>query len=162
MRRINSPVGRGALIGENVTIGDFCIIDDAVKIGKNTRIMNYVELRSGTVIGEDCFIDSHVVSSGDNWIGDRVILRYGVIVARGCHIDEDCYICPQVMFNNLDHDLRAIGGAELGPTCFIGTQAVIGAGIKIAPATIIGACSLVTKSIPEAGVYTGVPARRRS
>jgi len=150
------------MIGDGVTIGDFCVIDDAVKIGRNTRIMNYVELRAGTIIGEDCYIDSHVVSSGDNWIGNRVTLRYGAIIARGCHIGDDCYICPQVMTNNLDHNRRPIGGAHLGEYCFIGTQAVIGAGIKIASATVVGACSMVTKSIPEAGVYVGVPARRRS
>jgi acetyltransferase-like isoleucine patch superfamily enzyme len=66
-----------------------------------------------------------------------------------------------VMFNNLDHNREQIGGAKVGPRCFIGTHAVIGAGISIAENTIIGANSLVTKDITErGGVWVGTPAKR--
>ncbi len=154
-------IAPSASLGEGVVIEDYVRIEEDVTIGANTRIRSFVELRAGTVIGEDCYIDSYVVSSGDNRIGDGVMLRYQAIIARGCDIGDGCYICPQVMTNNLDHHRQEIGGAKVGKSCFIGTQTVLAAGIEIADETVVGACSLVTKTIKEPGVYIGVPAKRR-
>ena len=36
------------VIEDNVEIGAFCIIKNGVRIGKGTRLMNYVELRNKT------------------------------------------------------------------------------------------------------------------
>ncbi len=131
-----------------------------VRIGRGTVLRRNVELRRGTRIGRDCYIDSQVISSGDVTVGDRVTLRYGVILARGCTIGDDAYLAPRVMFNNLDHTRRAIGGATIGPNCFVGTHAVIGAGLTVVSGTTIGACSLLTRDIQQPGIYVGVPARR--
>lgn len=148
-------------IAEDVEAGHFCIIEEGCTIGQGTRIRSYVELRKGTVIGKDCYIDSGVRSSGLNKIGNGVTLRYGTIIARGCDIGDNCYICPQVMTNNVDHHRNQIGGAKVGKNCFIGTNATIGAGITIAPNTIIGAKALVLHDIEEpGGVWVGIPAKR--
>ena len=152
-------IGR-ANIGADVEVGNHCVIDDGVVIGRGTRIMSHVELRRGVVIGEDCYIDSGVTCTGSACIGDRVTLRNNVVIARGCNIGDDCFICPQVMFNNLNHLKVAVGGAHVGNDVFIGTQSVIGAGLKVAALSIVGACSMVTKDIKSAGVYLGVPAKR--
>jgi UDP-2-acetamido-3-amino-2,3-dideoxy-glucuronate N-acetyltransferase len=150
--------GPNAVIDEGVVIGSYNFID--CHIGKNTKIQNHVELRAGTVVGVNCYIDSGVKCSGDCIIEDDVTLRYDAIIARGCLIGEQSYICPQVMFNNLNHNEEAVGGAHVGAACFIGTNATIGAGLKIADTVIIGAKSLVTKSCTEAGrIYMGIPAR---
>ena len=138
----------------------FCVIEEGVEVGVGTEIKNFVELRSGTVIGENCYIDSGVKSSGNNWIGNGVTLRYDTIVARGCDIGDRSYICPQVMFNNVDHTGLQVGGAKIGVDCFIGTNATIGAGITICDNVVIGAKSLVLKDILIPGVYVGIPARR--
>lgn len=145
----------------NCKIGEYCIIHPDVKIGKGTEIMNYVELRSGTVIGEDCYIDSGVKMSGDCEIGARTVIRYDTIIARGTIIEYDCYICPQVMFNNLDSEGNKIGGAYVEHHTFIGTNSTIQHGIKIAYNTTIGAKSLVLKDIYRInGVWAGIPAKK--
>ena len=142
-------------------IGSYCIVQENVIIGARVRLRSHVELRPGTWVGDDCYVDSGVKSSGQNRIGNNVTLRYGAIIARGCDIGDGCYICPLVMTNNIDHHGNQIGGAKVGKGCFIGTHAVIGAGITIAPDTVIGACALVTKDITEpGGVWVGVPAKR--
>lgn len=146
----------------NCTIGEYCIIDDDVEIGKGTTIMNYVELRKGARIGKNCYIDSGVKMSGDCVIHDKVTIRYHTIIARGVIIGSDCYICPQVMFNNLDAGGNSIGGAKVGDGCFIGTNSTIQHGITIAPSTTIGAKSFVTTDIDEGGyTYIGIPAKIR-
>ena len=97
-----NTISEKAIIGENVQIGSFCVIEEDVIIGDNTIIKNYVELRKNTIIGKDCYIDSRVSTSGNCKIGDRVTLRYDSIIARGVEIGDDTYVCPRVMTNNLD------------------------------------------------------------
>jgi UDP-3-O-[3-hydroxymyristoyl] glucosamine N-acyltransferase len=137
-------------------------IDDltGITIGKGTTIGQHCVFGDDTEIGEDCRIDPFVCSSGSNYIGDGVTLRYGVILARGVNIGSDCYLCPRVMTEAQNHRAQLIGGAAIGPRCFIGTHSVIAAGIEIAPGTTIGAMSYVNRSIVEPGVYVGSPARR--
>ena len=51
-----------SIIGKNVEIGEFVVIEDGVEIGDNTVIKNFVELRENTIVGKDCYIDSRVSS----------------------------------------------------------------------------------------------------
>lgn len=148
-----------AKIGENVEIGNYCVIEDDVIIGNGTVIKHYVELRKGTVIGKDCFIDSRVSSSGNCKIGDRVTLRYDSIIARGVEIGDDTYVCPRVMTNNLDTGKEQIGGAKIGKSCFIGTNTVLHHGIKLGNNVITGSMSYVNKDIPNNEIWFGNPAK---
>jgi len=153
-------IERGAVIGDGVRIDHFCVIGANCRVGDNTRLRSHVELRENTIVGHDCYIDSGVRSSGRNRIGNNVTLRYDVIIARGCDIGDNAYICPQVMTNNLDHNGKEVGGAAIGAHCFIGTNSTVGAGLRIAPRTVVGAKAMMTKDVEEAGVYVGVPAKR--
>ena len=149
----------GAKIGRGVQIGHSCIIEGGVEIGASTRLRSHVELRRGTKIGADCYIDSGVKVSGNARIGDRVTLRYDTIVARGCDIGAGSYISPQTMFQNLDHEKEAVGGAHIGKDCFIGTNVTFSEGIRVADNVLVGSKSMVTKSLEEPGyVYFGIPA----
>jgi UDP-N-acetylglucosamine acyltransferase len=65
-----------------------------VVIGNNTIVMNYVELRKGTIIGENSYIDSRVSSSGDCIVGNNVTIRYDSIIARGVNVKDNTYISP--------------------------------------------------------------------
>ena len=156
----NSIIHPGAKIGENVEIGEYCIIEDGVEIGDNTIIRNYVELRKGTVIGKDCYLDSHVISSGDNSIGDRVTIRFNSIIARGCEIGDDTFIAARLMTNNLDSEKTPVGGAKIGKKCFIGTNVVIHHGINICDRVTLGAMSFINKDITTPGTYFGNPAKK--
>jgi len=147
-------------IGNNVSIGNFCVIHENVSIADDTVLMDYVELRSGTVIGSDCYIDSRVSSSGDCIIGNNVTLRYDSIIARGVEIGDNSYICPRVMTNNLNTDKEQIGGAKFGTNCFVGTNAVIQHGLNIGKNVVIGSLSFINKDCVDDGVYVGMPARK--
>lgn len=151
-------VAAGASLGPGVTIGPFCNIG-CVRIGENTEIRSYVELRDGTEIGARCYIDSGVKSSGSNRIGDDVTVRYDAILARGVCVDDESFIAPQVMTINLDHLGQEIGGALIGKRCHIGTAAVLHPGIEICDDVVVGAKALVTKDCDTAGVYMGIPAK---
>lgn len=156
----NCIVDDGSVIGDGVVIGHNCIVGEGCTIGDRTRVMNNVELRKDTVVGVDCYVDSGVKSSGRNRIGDRVVLRYDAIIARGCDIGDDAYICPQVMTNNLDHHREEVGGAHVGRGAFVGTNATLAAGIKLADRVVIGSKAFVTRDCTvEEGIYIGMSAR---
>lgn len=155
----NSIISDKAIIGKNVSIGSFCIIDEDVEIGDNTIIKNYVELRKGSKIGKNCFIDSRVSSSGNCIIKDNVIIRYDSIIARGVIIEEHTYICPKMMTNNLDTNKVQIGGAHIGKNVFVGTSCVLQHGIRIGDNSSLGALSFVNKDVPENELWFGNPAR---
>ena len=148
--------------GENLQIGEYCIIEDSVIVGDNCVIKNYVELRNGTIIGDDCYIDSGVKSSGQCKIGNHVTLRYDSIIARGTIIEDDVFISPQVMFINIPFKTKEKKPTIIRKGAKIGTNATINDGIEIGEGVIIGAKSFVNKDCLEPGVYIGTPARRIS
>jgi UDP-N-acetylglucosamine acyltransferase len=90
-----------------------------------------------------------------------VSIRNACIIARGVEIGDRSFLCPQVMFNNLDYHGETIGGAKIGIDCFIGTNATINHGISIADRTTVGAKAFVAKSIEEPdGTWIGIPAKK--
>lgn len=56
-------------------------------------------------------------------------------------------------------DVMKYGRISVGDYTFIGAKATILPGVKIARRCVIGACSLVTKDIPDGMVVGGIPAR---
>lgn len=91
----NTVLGKRAVIGKNVHIGNFSTIEDDVVIGDNCWIGNNVSILNGTRIGEDCQIHSGAVLAGvpqdlkyegENTlleIGNNNIIREFVTINRG-------------------------------------------------------------------------------
>ncbi|MBQ8750832.1 MAG: hypothetical protein IJZ30_04270 [Alphaproteobacteria bacterium] len=67
-------IEEGALLEENVKVGNYVTIKKGAKIGKNT------------VIGDYSYIDSNVVIKENNYIGTGVILKGNVSIGKNNHI----------------------------------------------------------------------------
>jgi acetyltransferase-like isoleucine patch superfamily enzyme len=147
--------------GKNFKCGSFVKIDKDVIVGDDVTIENFVLLKSGTRIGNNVFVDSYFRSSGNNKIGNNVTLRFGSTIAREVSVEDDVFISPNVMTIYSSHTGEKIGGTVIGKGTHVGTAAVIGAGVKIVPGSVIGAQAYVSKDINEAGVYVGVPAVKK-
>lgn len=146
--------------GKNFKIGDCVIIQEECEVGDNVDIQHHVLLKKGTKIGNCVYVDSYFRSSGNNKIGNNVTLRFGSTIAREVTVEDDVFISPNVMTIYSDHEGKRKGGMVIGKGAFIGTAAVINAGVKIAPGCVVGAMSLVTKDLTEPGVYMGIPAKK--
>lgn len=117
-------------------------------LGENTFVGPFTEIQKGVEIGKNCRIQSHSFICELVTIGDH------------------CFIGHGVMFTN---DTFAQGGPangqrELWKKTKIGNNVSIGSGTTLLPVdvcdnVVIGAGSVVTKSISEPGVYAGNPAR---
>ena len=101
-----------------------------------------------------------VIGEGVNFIDKKsVIIKSGVILGRWVTIGANCFIGPGAI---LLHGLPD-GSSKpciIGNGVFIGAGAIINPDVFVCDNAIIGSGSVVTKSITEAGVYAGNPARR--
>lgn len=89
------------------------------------------------------------------------------LITLGDHVR----ISGGVMFSNHDggtwafrheekyHSVGKFGRISVGDYTFIGARVMILPGVKIGRKCVIGACSLVTKDVPDGMVVGGVPAK---
>lgn len=136
----NYIVGKDAIIGDNVHIGNFVTIDNDVVIGNNTWIGNNVTILSGTRIGQNCQIYSNAVLGGDPQdlkynneyttleIGNNTIIREFVTINRGTASKEKTLIGE----NNL-----IMSNAHIGHDCVVGNNCIIGFSVGIAGEVVI-------------------------
>jgi len=145
-------------------IFESCIKEDVV-FGQGVRVVNPVNLY-GCKIGDGCFVGPFTEIQKDVVIGDRTKVQSHTFICELVTIGNDCFIGHGVMFIN---DLFTEGGPAAGDktkwkSTVIGNYVSVGSNATILPVTIcdhvvIGAGSVVTKSVTESGVYGGNPAR---
>lgn len=133
-------------------------------IGPNTRIWQFVVILKKAKIGADCNICSRVLIENDVIIGDRVTVKSGVQLWDGLRIENDVFIGPNATFTN-DPFPRSKQYPKKFDVTTVKTGASIGGGATILPGitigrfAMVGAGSVVTKSVPDGAVVVGNPAR---
>lgn len=147
--------------GKNFICGSYVKIAEDVVVGDDVNIEHFVLLKKGTRIGNNVYVDSYVRSSGSNKIGNNVTLRFGSTIAREVTVEDDVFISPNVMTVYSKHTGEKVPGIVIGAGTHVGTNAVIGPGVKIPPNTTIGAMAYVANDCEEPGIYVGIPAKKK-
>lgn len=151
------------MISMNANIHAFADVS-STNIGFGSQIWQYVVILKGARIGIDCNICAHVLIENDVVVGDRVTIKSGVQLWDGLRVEDDVFIGPNVTFAN-DRFPRSKKYPEQFSITTIKRGASIGAGAIILPGltieqfAMIGAGSVVTKSVPKGAVVMGNPAR---
>ena len=116
-------------------------------------------------LGNNVFVGPFVEIQGTSWIGDNSKIQSHTFICEYVTIGSHCFIGHGVMFANdmfregkPDADRDNWGRITLGDNVSIGSGATILA-VSICDGVVIGAGSVVTRSITEKGVYAGNPAR---
>lgn len=120
----------GCTLGDGVFIGPFCEVQKDVAIGARTRVQSHSFVCELVSIGEDCFVGHGVMFVNDRFAGGGP--------ARG--------------------DTSKWESTTVGNRVSIGSNATI-MPVAICDDVVIGAGSVVTKTITEPGIYAGNPAR---
>lgn len=115
------------------------VLGRGVSVGAFTEIGHEVRIGANSRIGAQCFIP------------------------EGVTIERDCFIAPRTCFTN---DLYPPSPKEKWQKTIVRQGAAIGAGCIILPGVtigenaLVGAGSVVTKSIPPGEIWAGNPARK--
>ena len=137
-------------------------IVESKKIGKGTRIWANAHILPEAQIGNDCNICDGVFIENDVVVGDDVTIKCGVQLWDGVKVEDNVFIGPNATFTN-DKKPRSKEYPEeflktvIEKNASIGANATILPGIKIGQGSMIGAGSVVTKTVPPLAVITGNP-----
>lgn len=110
------------------------------KVGKNVHIGHQVRLDFGNA--------------------DKILIADDVVISNGVAI-----LCHKRDITNYTQDVKAnclpfkYEKVIINSGCQIGLNSIILPGVEIGEGTIIGSCSVVTKSMPEWSIVVGNPAR---
>jgi|TARA_B100001059_G_scaffold130161_1_gene130154 acetyltransferase-like isoleucine patch superfamily enzyme len=135
-------------------------------IGNDTKIWQFSVVLKNAKIGKNCNINAQVFIENDVVIGDNVTIKSGVQIWDGLRLENNVFIGPNVTFTN---DL--IPRSKVYPENFLNTiikkSASIGAnstiigGITIGEYSMVGAGSVLTKSVKKNELWYGNPASKK-
>lgn len=142
---------RNIKIGKNFTAGFGCRIeafpsDDNAKIciniGENVQINDYV----------------HIGAIGSIIIGDNVLMASKIYISDHNHGNYDELISDHPM--SIPIDRKAIcRPVVIGDNVWLGESVCVLPGVTIGKGCVVGALSVVTKSIPPYSIAVGSPAK---
>lgn len=146
-------IARDVKLGRDVRIHEFVNLYGC-EIGDETRIGAFVEVQKGAKIGQRCKISSHT------FICEGVTIEADVFVGHGVIFINDRY--PRA--TNAAGQLQTESDWNCQTTLVkqgasIGSGATLLGGITIGERAIVGAGSVVTKSVPPDVTVAGNPAR---
>ena len=142
------------------------VLDEGVKIGEGTRIWHFSHIMTGAVIGRDCNLGQNVMIAGKVVLGDHVKVQNNVSVFSGVTCEDEVFIGPSVVFTNIKNPRSAISRSDSFMSTFIRKGATIGAnatiicGYEIGEYAMIGAGSVITKSVKAFALVVGNPGRQ--
>ena len=87
-----AEVSPDARIGENVSIGHFCVVGPWARIGDNVLIGSSSVIGHHCQVGSHAFLPAHVVMAGSVIIGERAFVGVGATVRDNVSIGEGCVI----------------------------------------------------------------------
>jgi UDP-3-O-[3-hydroxymyristoyl] glucosamine N-acyltransferase len=176
-----ASIGNGAVIGPHSVVGAGASIGAGtrlaahVSIGHGCRIGARGILHSGVVIGADGFGFAptegrweKIEQLGGVHIGDDVEIGANTCIDRGAL--EDTVVEDGVKLDNqiqIGHNVRigahtamagcvgVAGSTKIGAHCQVGGAAMVLGHLTIADHVIVSACSVVSRSIPRPGHYSG-------
>ena len=133
-------------------------------VGDGTQIWQFAVILKGAIIGKDCNINCHTFIENDVKIGDRVTVKSGIYIWDGITIADDVFLGPNVTFVNDKYPRSKIypesfEKTSIGSFVSIGANATILSGIHIGDYALVGAGSVVTKSVAPFSLVIGNPAK---
>lgn len=142
------------------------VVDDGAQIGKGTKIWHFSHIMPNCNIGTSCNIGQNVVISPEVIFGDNVKVQNNVSVYTGVQCEDDVFLGPSMVFTNVINPRSAVIRKEEYKTTLVKKGASIGAnatiicGITIGEFAMIGAGTVVTKSVKPYALVVGNPSKQ--
>ena len=164
-------------LGNNVVVGDNCIIHPNVTIYDNCSIGNNVIIHAGTILGADAFYYKNRPSGYDKLVSvGSVIIEDDVEIGASCTIDKGVTAATTIgKGTKIDNLVQVAHDTIIGKKCLIASQTAIAgctviedevviwgqvgivSGIRIGKGAVLLAKSGVSKDLEGGKTYYGVP-----
>ncbi len=139
------------------------VVDEGSRIGKGTKIWHFTHIMSGCVIGENCVIGQNVFVAATVQIGNNVKVQNNVSLYDGIICEDNVFIGPSVVFTNIINPRSFINKKKefqktlIKQGASIGANATILCGNEIGEYAMIGAGTVITKSVLPYALVVGNP-----
>ncbi len=129
-------MSEGVWVGEGVEVHPDAILEGPAVIGENCRIEAGARLGEYAVLGNNVKVREQVelqrtVVHDNTYLGEQCRIG-GTVIGRAC---------------DLRRGVRCEEGVVLGDECFVGENAVVGAGVKVYPFKTVEAGAIINTSI---------------
>jgi acetyltransferase-like isoleucine patch superfamily enzyme len=140
-------------LGKNVRLSKFINLYGC-EVGDETKIGAFVEIQKNARIGESCKISSHT------FICEGVVIEDNVFIGHGVTFINDLYPRATTVNGKLQTESDwSVERTVVKRGASIGSGATILSKVTIGENAIIGAGSVVTKSVPDNTIVAGNLAR---
>jgi acetyltransferase-like isoleucine patch superfamily enzyme len=140
-------------LGENVKLSKFINLYGC-QIGDNTKIGAFVEIQKNATVGKNCKISSHTFVCEGVTIEDEVFIGHGVTFVN------DMYPRAATAAGEIQTESDwKVQATLIKKGASIGSGATILADVTVGENSMVGAGSVVTKSVPANAIVAGNPAR---
>ncbi|GAB5518748.1 MAG: acyltransferase [Rhodothermales bacterium] len=137
----------GCTLGEKVLVADLATVRENVTVGDFTIIGRGVAVENYCTIGRYCKLETNAYLTAYSTLEDRVFVAPGVLTSNDNFMGRTA--------ERFDH----FKGVTVRRGGRLGVGAVVLPGKEIAPDGVVAAGALLTKSITEAEIHAGFPAR---
>lgn len=147
------------------------IAPDAV-LGPGCKVWRQAHVREGAILGAGCIIGAAVYIGAGVRLGRNCKIQNQALLYEGVELEEGVFVGPQVCFTNdylpravnADLSLKSAHDWTVGKTLVrtgasIGAGAVVVTGVTIGRWALVGAGSVITRSVPDHALVFGNPAR---
>ena len=140
-------------LGKDVTLAKFINLYGC-EVGDETKIGAFVEIQKNAKVGQNCKISSHT------FVCEGVVIEDGVFIGHGVMFINDTYPRATAETGGLQTEADwTVEKTVIQKGASIGTGATILANVTIGERAIVGAGSVVTKSVPADAIVAGNPAK---
>lgn len=152
--------------GSSSTMGRPLALDhkERIYIGEGTTILKNVRMQFYPVqekltakikIGDGCFIayNNSFLAGADIVLGNQVLLASNILISSENH-----GMNPECDIPYMDQQLET-ASVSIGDGAWIGERVIILPGVRIGEKAIVGAGSIVTKTVPAYSIAVGNPAK---
>ncbi len=142
------------------------LIDDGAIIGNDVKIWHFSHIMSNAIIGDKCNLGQNVVISPKVILGKNVKIQNNVSVYTGVICEDDVFLGPSMVFTNVINPRSAVNRKEeyketnVRKGASIGANATVICGNEIGAYALIGAGSVITKSVKPYALVVGNPAKQ--
>ena len=142
------------------------IVEPGATIENGVEIWHFSHVMQAAKIGKDCVLGQNVFIGEGVIVGSRVKIQNNVSIYKGVTLEDDVFIGPSAVFTNVINPRSFINRkSEFKNTIIrkgatIGANATILCGIEVGAYAMVGAGTVVVKSVLPFEMIVGNPARQ--